>query len=158
MSSLLAKQLKALIAGDDQMISVLSNTAALLNDNLAEINWVGFYLMDEEKDELYLGPFQGKPACNRIPLGKGVCGTAARQRATIRVKDVDQFPGHIVCDSASKSEVVIPIAVGGKIFGVLDIDAPVLNRFSAEDQVMLEGCIAVLEEHLMSISEGTQTR
>jgi len=151
MSALLPKQLQALIDGDDQLVSVLANTCALLNESLDNINWVGFYLLDEEKSELYLGPFQGKPACNRIAMNKGVCGNAAFQQQTIRVEDVHQYPGHIVCDNASNSEIVVPIIVGGKVFGVLDVDSPVLNRFSEDDQQVLEACVRILEFYLEAL-------
>lgn len=119
---LLIKQLSALLEGETNSIANLSNASALLNQFLERTNWVGFYLMEE--GELVLGPFQGLPACVRIPLGKGVCGTAAEQMETVRVEDVHQFPGHIACDAASQSEIVIPLVKEGKLFGVLDIDSP----------------------------------
>lgn len=122
----------------------LANVAALLNQHLPEINWVGFYL--NHKEELLLSSFQGLPACTRIKLGKGVCGTSAQKRETIIVPNVDEFPGHIVCDSASKSEIVIPIIKDGKLLGVLDIDAPVLNRFDEADKLGLEYIVRILTE------------
>jgi GAF domain-containing protein len=120
----------------------LANVSALLKQHLPEINWVGFYLACG--NELLLGSFQGLPACTRIAMGKGVCGTAAAQRATQLVADVDQFPGHIVCDSASRSEIVVPLLLGSRLIGVLDIDAPVLARFSNEDQEGLEELVKIL--------------
>lgn len=114
----------------------LANLSATLNRHLPDINWVGFYLIVE--GELKLGPFQGNPACLRIPLGKGVCGTSAKEKKTLRVADVHTFPGHISCDSRSRSEMVIPLLHGGRVLGVLDIDSPSLNRFDAEDQAQLE--------------------
>lgn len=134
--TLVQKQLVALIEDEPNMIANLSNAAALLNQFLGEINWVGFYLA--EKDQLVLGPFQGLPACVRIPLGKGVCGTSAAERKTMRIEDVHQFPGHIACDAATKSEIVIPIIKDDKLIGVLDIDSPIPNRFDESDQQGLE--------------------
>src|SRR5690554_1697735 len=124
----LSKQLNALLTGETDRIANLSNAAALLNQFLDEVNWVGFYLMKGE--ELVLGPFQGLPACVRIPKGKGVCGTVAEKQVTLRVQDVHQFPGHIACDADSRSEIVLPLLNDGKLLGVLDIDSPILNRFS----------------------------
>ncbi|MEH7176512.1 GAF domain-containing protein [Neobacillus vireti] len=144
---LLVKQLQALLHGEKNQIANLSNTAALLNQFLDRINWVGFYLMDDNS-ELVLGPFQGLPACVRIPLGKGVCGTSAKNMETIRVEDVHQFPGHIACDAASNSEIVIPLIKDGKLLGVLDIDSPEKNRFDELDREQLEGITAILVEHL----------
>ena len=139
---LVVKQLSALIEGEKNMIANLSNAAALLSYFLDQVNWVGFYLVDG--DELVLGPFQGLPACVRIPIGKGVCGTAAFKRTTINVADVQQFPGHIACDAASKSEIVIPLIKDNKIIGVLDIDSPIKNRFDDTDAQMLELFVKVL--------------
>ncbi|SDM27078.1 GAF domain-containing protein [Bacillus sp. OK048] len=141
------KQLVALLHGEKNQIANLSNTSALLNQFLDRINWVGFYLVDEN-NELVLGPFQGLPACVRIPLGKGVCGTSAKNLETIRVEDVHQFPGHIACDAASNSEIVIPLIKDGKLLGVLDIDSPIKNRFDEVDQEQLEEITAILVEHL----------
>lgn len=123
----------------------LANASALLNQGLKEINWVGFYLLEGET--LVLGPFQGKPACAEIPVGKGVCGTAVLKDAVIRVEDVHQFPGHIACDSASRSEIVLPLHdPSGKIRAVLDIDSPVTCRFTGEDQKGLESLVPELEK------------
>ncbi|WP_436373249.1 GAF domain-containing protein [Cytobacillus sp. BC1816] len=139
---LLIKQLSALLEGETNSIANLSNASALLNQFLDRTNWVGFYLMEE--GELVLGPFQGLPACVRIPLGKGVCGTAAKQMETVRVEDVHQFPGHIACDAASQSEIVIPLVKEGNLLGVLDIDSPEKNRFDELDQKYLEDFSEVL--------------
>lgn len=139
----LCKQLHALIDGVPYRIANLSNAAALLWQNLPDINWAGFYIMEEGK--LILGPFQGKPACIAIPIGKGVCGTAVAEERTQLVPDVHAFPGHIACDGASNSEIVVPIHVQGTIWGVLDIDSPLLNRFSQEDQSGLEAFVQVLQ-------------
>lgn len=143
---LVIKQLKALHEGETDEIAILANTSSLLNQFLHDINWVGFYLW--KNDELILGPFQGLPACVHIPYGKGVCGTAIKEKKTQRVSDVNQFPGHIVCDSASKSEIVIPMFINGEIYGVLDIDSPVLDRFDEIDQKYLELLIDELLEFL----------
>ncbi|MFF2449280.1 GAF domain-containing protein [Neobacillus sp. NPDC058068] len=141
------KQLRALLHDEKNQIANLSNASALLNQFLDRINWVGFYLMDTN-GELVLGPFQGLPACIRIPVGKGVCGTAALKQETIRVEDVHQFPGHIACDAASQSEIVIPLVKDGQLIGVLDIDSPETNRFDELDQQQLEEFTAVLVEYL----------
>ena len=132
----LEKQMDALLTGENDLIANLSNGSALLKESLDQINWAGFYLMREQdgKRQLVLGPFQGKPACVRIPVGKGVCGTAAKENRTLLVKNVHEFPGHIACDSASQSEIVIPIRNQGEVIGVLDIDSPVLDRFSEKDK------------------------
>lgn len=144
---LLIKQLKALLEGETNSIANLSNASSLLNQFLSDVNWVGFYLMDGDK-ELVLGPFQGLPACVRIPLGRGVCGTSAKERKTILVEDVHQFPGHIACDAASQSEIVVPMIKEGQLLGVLDIDSPSKNRFDTLDQKMLEKFIDELINHL----------
>ena len=144
--SLLNKQLSALLTGETHLIANLSNASALLNIFLKDINWVGFYLLED--NGLVLGPFQGLPACIRIPLGKGVCGTAAQSAKTIIVDDVDQFPGHIACDAASKSEIVIPIFKDGLLIAVLDIDSPLKGRFSQEEAKYLEQFVKVLEKNL----------
>lgn len=141
---LLREKLAALLAGERDTVANLSNAAALLKLELERVNWVGFYLLRGE--ELVLGPFQGRPACIRIPLGKGVCGTAARQNRTLLVPDVHQFPGHIACDSASRSELVIPLRRAGAVVGVLDIDSPVPSRFTEADRAALEACAALLSE------------
>ena len=137
------EQLKSLTEGEDDIISNLSNASALINETLPDLNWAGFYLMKEGR--LQLGPFQGKTACLRIPLGKGVCGTAAAKDETQLVKDVHEFPGHIACDSASNSEIVVPMHKDGKVFGVLDIDSPSLNRFTEDDKNGLEEFVKILE-------------
>ncbi|MFC0323853.1 GAF domain-containing protein [Gallibacterium melopsittaci] len=143
--------LQALITDDDNLISVLANTSALLNQFLPDINWVGFYLLNSD-DILTLGPFQGKVACTRIPVGKGVCGQAIAQQKVLRIDNVHQFDGHIACDSASNSEIVLPIYHQQKILGVLDIDSPKFARFTQQDQDILEQCINKLEQHLSTIS------
>jgi GAF domain-containing protein len=144
MYSLLKKQLAALMEGETHPLPHLSNMSALLNGALSDINWVGFYLMTD--GDLLLGPFQGKPACIRIPVGKGVCGTAAAQNRTQLVEDVHKFPGHIACDSASNSEIVVPIRVNGTIVGVLDIDSPRFSRFDTQDKQGLEEMVDMLAE------------
>ncbi|MCI2843756.1 L-methionine (R)-S-oxide reductase [Staphylococcus hominis] len=144
--NLLGKQLASLIEDETNLIAILSNTSALLNDNLDQINWVGFYLI--ENNELILGPFQGHPACVHISIGKGVCGTAVANNQTQLVDDVNTFPGHIACDANSKSEIVVPIHVDNEIIGVLDIDAPITQRFSKGDQQRLEEIVSILEHQL----------
>ena len=144
--SMLQRQLAALIDGVPHRIANLANASALLYSSLPDLNWAGFYLL--RGDTLVLGPFQGKPACIEIPVGKGVCGTAAAERRTVRVADVHAFPGHIACDSASASEIVIPLYARGELQGVLDLDSPVPGRFSPEDQAGLEGFVRVLERAL----------
>lgn len=141
--NLLALQLQALIEPDLPLVTNLSNASALINQALNRINWVGFYLMKE--DYLVLGPFQGKVACVKIPLGKGICGTAAMEEQTQLVEDVHKFPGHIACDSASNSEIVVPIKKNGDVVGVLDIDSPELSRFDRQDQEGLEAVVHILE-------------
>ena len=142
----LKKEIGALIDGVPYEIANLANISAALWQALENINWVGFYLMNGGK--LVLGPFQGKPACIEIPLGRGVCGTAAQKRETVLVEDVHQFPGHIACDSASNSEIVVPIFKNGAVYGVLDIDSPYFARFTREDQRGLEEIVKILEENL----------
>jgi GAF domain-containing protein len=144
---LLCAELQALIDGIPYETANLANASALLWDSLPNINWAGFYKMED--GALILGPFQGKPACIRIEVGKGVCGTAVIQNTTQRVADVHAFPGHIACDSASNSEIVIPIRVKGDIWGVLDIDSPLFNRFTETDREGLESLVQVLEGVLM---------
>lgn len=141
--SLLA-QLTGLVEGEPDLIANLSNISALLNLALSDLNWVGFYLL-RSSDELVLGPFQGKPACIRILVGKGVCGTAVATAQTQRVADVHVFAGHIACDGASNSEIVLPIFHHGKVVAVLDIDSPLFDRFDAEDQIGLERVATALE-------------
>ena len=138
-------QLQALIEGEDDPIANLANASALLNLALEDLNWVGFYLL-KSPNELVLGPFQGKPACLRIPVGKGVCGTAVASGQTQRVADVHAFAGHIACDGASNSEIVLPIFAQGRVVAVLDIDSPSLDRFDAEDQAGLERVATALEK------------
>lgn len=146
---LVLQQLQALIEDDHDEISVLSNVAALLNQFLDDINWVGFYLW--KKDELVLGPFQGLPACTRIAYGKGVCGTALKEEKTMLVPDVNKFPGHIACDAASQSEIVVPMFISGERYGVLDVDSPSLERFDNIDQTYLEKFVEILVQHLEKI-------
>lgn len=140
---LLNSQLKALLENETFVIPNLSNASALLGGALKDINWAGFYLMNQ--GELLLGPFQGKPACIHIPVGRGVCGTAVAKNETQLVLDVHAFPGHIACDSASNSEIVVPIRVNGEVIGVLDIDSPLLGRFDEKDQEGLEKFVQILE-------------
>lgn len=142
----LNSQLYGLIHGIPHIIANLANASALLFDTLEDLNWAGFYLMENGK--LILGPFQGKPACIEIAVGKGVCGTAVERNETVLVKNVHEFPGHIACDSASNSEIVIPIHKNGEIFGVLDIDSPSLSRFTDEDKTGLEEFVKILEKEL----------
>ena len=142
----LIAQLKALTEGVPYKVANLANASALLWEHLECVNWAGFYMMED--GALILGPFQGKTACIRIPVGKGVCGTAVAEDAIQLVYDVHQFPGHIACDSASNSEIVLPIHVNGGIWGVLDIDSPYIGRFTEEDRAGLEKIVAVLEKVL----------
>lgn len=142
----LNRQVQALFAGEDDVICAMANFSALLNEHLEDINWVGFYLLKGE--QLVLGPFQGKLACTRIPMGKGVCGTAAAKAETQLVEDVHQFAGHIACDAASNSEIVIPVYQKGELIAVLDIDSPSLLRFDKEDQTGLETLVQSLEKCL----------
>ncbi|MCK6258069.1 GAF domain-containing protein [Fictibacillus sp. KIGAM418] len=145
---LLLKQLRALLEGETSITANLANASALLNQFLPAINWVGFYEYEELSDQLVLGPFQGLPACVRIPLGKGVCGSAAKDQQSLIVEDVHQFPGHIACDAASQSEIVVPIVKNGQLFGVLDIDSPEKNRFDEIDKVWLERFVDELNKHI----------
>jgi len=137
----LAEELKGLLSGESDFIANAANTSALLFDALPDVNWVGFYFL--RNDELVVGPFQGKPACVRIPLGKGVCGTAAASRKTIVVRDVHEFPGHIACDGASQSEIVIPLLRNDVLLGVLDIDSPSVGRFDDADRRGIEGLATI---------------
>ncbi|MUK86832.1 GAF domain-containing protein [Ornithinibacillus sp. L9] len=143
---LLIKQLTSLLEGENDTVANLSNAAALLNQFLDDVNWVGFYLW--KNDQLVLGPFQGLPACIRIPYGRGVCGTAIKEQATQRIENVHNFPGHIACDSASQSEIVVPIVIQDEPFGVLDIDSPKLSRFDETDQLYLEKYVQALIKFL----------
>ena len=140
---LMCRQLESLSEGVSWDMTVLSNASAVIWDSLEDINWAGFYLMKDGK--LLLGPFQGKPACTVIETGRGVCGTAAAEDKTQLVKNVHEFPGHIACDSASNSEIVVPVHAGGSLYGVLDIDSPLLGRFTEEDKEGLEAFVRVLE-------------
>ena len=142
--SILIAQFNALAEEDPCYIPLLSNTSALIYENLPDLNWAGFYLMREGR--LVLGPFQGKVACIHIEVGKGVCGTAVKENVTQLVPDVHVFPGHIACDSASNSEIVIPIHCGSEVIGVLDIDSPLFSRFSEEDRRGLEDLVSCLEK------------
>lgn len=146
---LVCKQLNSLSKDVRWDMTMLSNAAALIWDSLDDINWAGFYLMREGR--LMLGPFQGKPACTVIEPGKGVCGTAVSEDRTQLVADVHKFPGHIACDSASNSEIVIPLHVDGKIYGVLDIDSPLFGRFTEEDRAGLEALAHALEEQISRV-------
>jgi GAF domain-containing protein len=146
---LLEKQLISLFTKDEDYVTNLSNVSALLNQFLENINWVGFYLV--RNNELHLGPFQGLPACVRIPFTRGVCGACATTLQTQRVDDVHQFPGHIACDSASNSEVVIPIIINNQLYGLLDIDSPLYNRFTTEETIHLEHFVKTLETLLSEI-------
>lgn len=142
----LKQQMLALLDKNNSWITNLANASALFNSFLSDINWVGFYIA--QGDELYLGPFQGLPACVRIPFGKGVCGTAASTRCTQRIENVHEFPGHIACDSASNSELVIPIIIHQEVFGVLDIDSTSFHRFTEEETKLLEEIVETLQDIL----------
>ncbi|KAA9001704.1 GAF domain-containing protein [Affinibrenneria salicis] len=138
----LVRDLSALIAGENRFITILANSSALLYERLDDVNWAGFYLLDD--DTLFLGPFQGKVACVRIPSGKGVCGRAIAENRVLRVDDVHAFDGHIACDAASNAEIVLPLCVGGRTFGVLDIDSTRHRRFDAQDEEGLNAVVATL--------------
>jgi len=140
----LARSLDALIGDEPDALANLSNAAALIWEALPDINWAGFYVL--RGGELVLGPFQGRPACVRIAMGKGVCGTAAANRETLVVPDVQKFPGHIACDEASRSEIVVPLIANGNLVGVLDVDAPNANRFDDDDRAGLERVAALLAQ------------
>jgi L-methionine (R)-S-oxide reductase len=142
----LASQLEGLMAGETDLIANTANMAAVLYHGLPDLNWAGFYLM---KDcELVLGPFQGKPACIRIAIGKGVCGTAAETRTSQVVADVHAFPGHIACDVASRSELVVPLLTGDRVIGVLDLDSPLPGRFDQHDRDGCEKLVSILLRHI----------
>jgi GAF domain-containing protein len=143
------EQLHNLLVNERNMVANAANTAALLMQHLPDVNWVGFYFVDDA-GELVLGPFQGKIACTRIGLGKGVCGKSAADQKTVIVPDVTKFSGHIVCDSASRSEIVVPLLNWGKLWGVLDLDSPSLDRFDEDDQEGLESVAAVFMASLVS--------
>ena len=142
----LSEQIGGLLSGEDDSTANLANAAAAIYHALPALNWAGFYLL--RGSELVLGPFQGKPACVRIPVGRGVCGAAAEQRRSVLVEDVHAFPGHIACDSASESELVVPLIRGGSLIGVLDLDSPRLARFDADDQAGCEALAAIIVRHL----------
>ena len=138
----LAGQLQALLEGEADSIANAANTSALIFQMLPDLNWAGFYFL-RSGDELVLGPFQGKPACVRIAVGRGVCGTAVAKAQSILVEDVHAFPGHIACDAASRSELVVPLFRDGRVFGVIDLDSPVTSRFDREDQAGIEALAAI---------------
>jgi GAF domain-containing protein len=142
----LLSDLRGLYEGERDPVANAANTAAAIWQHLPDINWAGFYFL--KQDELVLGPFHGKPACVRIAMGKGVCGTAAQRKATVVVPDVHKFPGHIACDSASNSEIVVPLIRGGKLIGVLDIDSPSHGRFADADRA---GCEAVAAAYVAAL-------
>lgn len=139
-------KLEGLLSSEPDWLANMANAAALLFNNLDDINWAGFYLL--KGDELVLGPFQGKIACTRIKPGRGVCGTAAAERKTQLVQDVHLFPGHIACDAASRSEIVVPIEVDGSLYGVLDIDSPITDRFDETDRKYLELYVQKLNKYI----------
>ncbi|MDK8266003.1 MULTISPECIES: GAF domain-containing protein [Pseudomonas] len=139
--AMLAAQVEALLAGERNLVANAAQLSAFIYQEVPDLNWAGFYFVEGE-DQLLLGPFQGKVACMRIPFSKGVCGAAARERRTQRVEDVHAFPGHIACDAASRSELVVPLVHGGRLIGVLDLDSPHPGRFSAADQAGIEALVA----------------
>jgi len=143
---LLARQAEALLESETDALANAANFVALLHDALSDTNWTGIYILRGK--ELVLGPFQGKPACTRVPLGRGVCGTAAKRNETQRVKDVHAFDGHIACDAASRSELVVPLRARDRVVAVLDIDSPVTDRFSASDQANIEALCSLFERAL----------
>jgi len=146
---LINAQVQALISDESDMIANMANIAAVLFNNLEQVNWAGFYLFKQE--QLVLGPFQGQPACIRIPMGKGVCGTSAATLQTIVVKDVHEFTGHIACDAASNSEIVVPIIFNHQLIGVLDVDSPQTQRFDEDDRQGLETLVNIFQETLTSL-------
>ena len=143
---MLSRQLRSLLAGEKDPLANTANFVALLYDALPDINWLGVYVLRD--GDLVLGPFQGKPACVRLPAGQGVCGAAASRRETLRVHDVNEFPGHIACDPVSRSELVVPLVLGGRVLGVLDIDSPHVGRFSERDSDGLERLCAAFVDDL----------
>lgn len=145
----MAQELEALLIGETDPLANAANAVAAIFHALPDLNWAGFYF--RRGDELVLGPFQGRPACVRIPLGKGVCGTAAAQRRSVLVPDVEAFPGHIACDTRSRSELVVPLLAEDALFGVLDLDSPVVGRFDADDQTGCEVLAAVTARHLRGV-------
>ncbi len=159
-AQLLLAQLAALLEDEPECTANLANTSALLMSQLADLNWVGFYLVAPTREgshnELVLGPFQGLPACLRLPFGKGVCGTAWQNNRSVRVDDVHAFPGHIACDSASQSELVVPLRrPDGTVFGVLDLDSPMVGRFGPADQELIEQVCGFVESHSSMILRST---
>lgn len=152
----LARELDALLAGESDSVANAANAAAAIYHTLPELNWIGFYFLRGR--ELVLGPFQGRPACVRIPLGKGVCGTAAAERRSILVPDVEAFPGHIACDTASRSELVVPLLAGDTLLGVLDLDSPVLARFDERDREGCELLAGVIVRYVQTGRCTTETR
>ena len=154
----LSRSLRALLEGEPDLVACAANMAALLYWSLPELNWAGFYLVEPRTGDLLLGPFQGKPACVRIPIGRGVCGAAAERRETVVVADVHAFAGHIACDSASNSEVVVPIIDGQRLIGVLDLDSPVPGRFDADDARGLEVLVQVFVAAIRGRSSGASGR
>ena len=151
--TMLCASLKSLISGVPHIQANLANASALLYSELPDLNWAGFYLFDGEK--LVLNSFQGKPACIEIPLSRGVCGAAASKKETLVVPDVHAFPGHIACDSASNSEIVVPLNVSGRLFGVLDIDSPLVDRFDENDRLGLENFAKILCEEIEKTEKET---
>ena len=143
---LMVQQAEALLREDGWYVAAMSNLSALVMENMEELNWAGFYL--RRGNGLTVGPFQGKPACIHIPMGKGVCGTAAERDETVVVPDVHAFPGHIACDGASRSEIVIPLHAEGKVVGVMDLDSPAMDRFSQQDREGLEALVKCVEQYL----------
>lgn len=146
---IMIEQLEGLCQSPEYLITLLSNTSALLKQSMEDLNWAGYYIMKDGK--LILGPFQGLVACEKIEVGKGVCGTAVKERKTILVKNVHKFPGHIACDSASNSEIVVPIIIDDEVWGVLDIDSPSLNRFDETDQKYLEQAVEIITNAIKSV-------
>ena len=143
-NTLLLKQLESVLSVETDPVANMANMSAVLFHGLPDLNWVGFYVL--RCNELILGPFQGKPACVKIPLGRGVCGTAAQTGQTQRVENVHEFPGHIACDSASNSELVVPIFKNGAVWGVLDVDSPILARFTLQDKALFEQAVQIFVE------------
>ena len=146
---IMIEQLEGLCQSPEYLITLLSNTSALIKQSMEDLNWAGYYIMKDGK--LILGPFQGLVACEKIEVGKGVCGTAVKERKTILVKNVHEFPGHIACDSASNSEIVVPIIIDDEVWGVLDIDSPSLNRFDETDQKYLEQAVEIITTAIKSV-------
>lgn len=149
-NSIIVEQIDALLFNETNLIANLSNASALLYSETKDVNWCGFYLFDSKKDELVLGPFQGNVACMHIKNGSRVCGTAFKENKVLRVENVHEFPGHIACDSASNSEIVLPLMVDNQLLGVLDIDSPILNRFSEDDEATLIKFRDALVKHIDS--------